>query len=241
MLRAAGPEGAADHARLTDAPAWTHRQMLDHEKAAVGFYVSGHPLEDYAEKIGWLNCTQVSDLAAAGPNARVRVAGVISEFAVRNTKKGDRYAMFKVEDSSGLSVKCVMWPEAFRTKGQEAANDRAVVVTGRCEGAAEGSPQLVLDEVAPIEQARHSGGRFGAPNKTLVVEFEVDGDHARLCDVISQTLLAHPGDCEVVLDLLLRDEGLKVRARTGGVIRVRPNERLQDELRAAGAGVRWVN
>jgi DNA polymerase III subunit alpha len=241
MLAAAEPEASDDHAQLTDAEPWTHKQMLDNEKAAVGFYVSGHPLEDYTEKIGWLNCTPVPDLAATGPTARVRVAGIISEFAVRNTKKGDRYAMFKVEDLSGSSVKCVMWPEAFRTKGQEAANDRVVVVTGRCEGAAEGNPQLILDEVSPIESAKNTGARFGGPNKTLVIEFIVDADAPRLCDTISQTLLSHPGDCEVVLDLLLKDEGLKVKARTSGVIRVQPNERLHEELRAAGAAVRWVN
>jgi DNA polymerase-3 subunit alpha len=241
MLLAAQPEEDQDHTQLTDAAPWTHKQMLDNEKAAVGFYVSGHPLEDYAEKINWLNCTTVPELASVGPNARVRVAGIISDFAVRNTKKGDRYAMFRVEDMSGSSVKCVIWPEAFRTKGQDAAPDRVVVVTGRCEGAAEGAPQLICDEVALIENARSAPGRFGGASRTLVVEFAVDGDAARLCESISQTLLAHPGDCDVVLDLLLKEEGLKVKARAGGVIRVHPNEKLQDELRAAGAAVRWVN
>ncbi|HEV7889300.1 MAG TPA: DNA polymerase III subunit alpha, partial [Pyrinomonadaceae bacterium] len=99
---------------------WTHKDLLGREKAAVGFYVSGHPLEDFAEKIESLGCCPVAELGTLEPNSRVRVVGVVAEFTVRNTKKGDRYAMFRLEDLSGASVKCVLWPEAFKTKGADA-------------------------------------------------------------------------------------------------------------------------
>ena len=126
--------GEASQVQLEFAAAWSHKELLANEKAAIGFYVSGHPLEDFREKIEQLKCIRVADLASAGLEARVRLAGVVSDFTVRNTKKGDKYAYFRLEDLSGGTVKCVLWPEAFKTKGKDAANDALLLVTGKLDG-----------------------------------------------------------------------------------------------------------
>jgi DNA polymerase-3 subunit alpha len=224
---------------------WTHKDLLGREKAAVGFYVSGHPLEDFAEKIEALGCCPVAELGTLEPNSRVRVVGVVSDFTVRNTKKGDRYAMFRMEDLSGASVKCVLWPEAFKTKGADAADDAMLVAAGRCEG--EGSLTVVCDEVTALERARvpangaraYQSGRLRA--QALVIEFPTAEDVLRAGDRVSQTLMSHPGDCEVFIDLHLPEENLTVRARTPPFARVSPNKRLQEELTAAGVRVRLVD
>jgi DNA polymerase-3 subunit alpha len=152
-----GSEGATDaesaYSPSESAAAWTHKELLANEKAAIGFYVSGHPLEDFSEKIEQLKCMSVADLAAADPSARVRLAGVVSDFTVRNTKKGDRYAYFRLEDLSGISVKCVLWPEALKTKGKEAANDALMLVVGKLDGS-ETSQTVVCDDVYLLDKAR---------------------------------------------------------------------------------------
>jgi DNA polymerase-3 subunit alpha len=221
---------------------WTHKDLLGREKAGVGFYVSGHPLEDFAEKIESLGCCPVAELGTLEPNSRVRIVGVVSDFTVRNTKKGDRYAMFRLEDLSGVSVKCVLWPEAFKTKGSDAADDAMLVVSGRCEG--EGSLTIVCDEVTALERARvpANGARAYQSSRlraqALVIEFPTADDVLRLGDSVAQALLSHPGDCEVFIDLHLLEENLTVRARTPPFARVSPNKRLQEELTAAGVRVR---
>jgi DNA polymerase-3 subunit alpha len=179
-------------------------------------------------------------LSTLEPNSRVRIVGVVSDFTVRNTKKGDRYAMFRLEDLSGASVKCVLWPESFKTKGSDAADDAMLVASGRCEG--EGSLTIVCDEVTLLERARvpangsrsYQSGRAQA----LVIEFPTAEDVLRLGDSVAQALLSHPGDCEVFIDLHLLEENLTVRARTPPFARVSPNKRLQEELTAAGVRVR---
>jgi DNA polymerase III alpha subunit len=225
---------------------WSHKELLAREKAAVGFYVSGHPLEEFAEKVEKLRCIPVSELASVEPNARVRVAGVVSDFTVRNTKKGDRYAYFRLEDLSGAGVKCVLWPEAFKTKGADAADDALLVATGRCEG--EGALTIVCDEVIALDKARvpanggawsgYSAGRSRA--QALVIEFPSCDDVLRASDQVAQLLIAHSGDCEVFIDLHLREENMTVRARTAQFARVSPTKQLQDALTAAGVRVRLV-
>jgi DNA polymerase-3 subunit alpha len=224
---------------------WTHKDLLTREKASVGFYVSGHPLEDFIEKIEQLNCTPVSELSSVEPNSRVKVVGVVSDFTVRNTKKGDRYAYFRLEDLSGAGVKCVLWPEAFKTKGADAADDAMLVAVGRCEG--ESGLTIVCDEVTALDRARvpsnggrpaHQNGRLRA--QALVIEFQTCDDVLRAGEHVAQALLAHPGDCEVFIDLHLSEENLTVRAKTAQFARVAPNKQLQEDLLAAGVLVRWV-
>jgi DNA polymerase III alpha subunit len=225
---------------------WSHKELLAREKAAVGFYVSGHPLEDYADKIEQLRCVPVSELSSVEPNARVRVVGVVSDFTVRNTKKGDRYAFFRLEDLSGAGVKCVLWPEAFKTKGADAADDALLVAVGRCEG--EGSLTIVCDEVIALDKARipanggawsgYSTGRSRA--QALVIEFPSCEDVLRAGDEVAQLLIAHSGDCEVFIDLHIAEENLTVRARTAQFARVAPTKQLQEALAATGVRVRVV-
>ncbi len=249
-LAAGGNDGAAAemYRPLEKATPWTHRELLVHEKATVGFYVSGHPLEDHAERIEELNCMTVADLAACGPDARVRLAGVVSDFNVRNTKKGDRYAMFRLEDVSGVSVKCVLWPEAFKTKGQDAANDAVILAAGRLDGGGDTSQTVVCDEVVLLEKAKipsHATwtrpGTGRAPAQAIAITLPAGDDLAKVSEAVVGALIAHPGDCEVFIDLPLEEEGFTVRAKAAGFIKVRPTQRLRDDLTAAGVRFEMID
>ena len=259
----ASGEAATPEAQLNTAPAWTHKELLANEKAAIGFYVSGHPLEDFLEKIEQLKCGTVADLAAAGPEGRVRLAGVVSDFTVRNTKKGDKYAYFRLEDLSGATIKCVLWPEAFKSKGRDAANDALLLVTGRLDDS-DNASTVVCDEIYLLEKARipahnpwlnRNGNGGGAANsgrsvgaagegrsvvRSLVIELPEGADIGEKCEVIAQALRESPGDCEVFLELHLREEGFRVRAQPSRLIRVCQDQRLDDALAAAGVRVNWV-
>ncbi|HYJ47687.1 MAG TPA: OB-fold nucleic acid binding domain-containing protein, partial [Pyrinomonadaceae bacterium] len=224
------------------------KELLDYEKAAVGFYVSGHPLEDFIEKIGQLNCKTITDLSQAEPNSHVRLAGVVSDFTVRNTKKGDRYAFFRLEDLTGAGVKCVLWPEALKAKGKDAANDALLLVIGKVDRGSESLPTIVCDEVSLLETARIPMRPYGsaysngpAETKALVIELVDDENVNATCEKVAQTLLTCPGNCEVFLDLHLRDAGVKVRLRPGRPMRVSSGQNLQDALKAAGVSFKWVS
>jgi DNA polymerase-3 subunit alpha len=247
MFGGAGAGAEEIQQPLEHAAPWTHKELLDFEKAAVGFYVSGHPLEDFAEKIEQLNCRSIFELASAEPDARVRLAGVVSDFTVRNTKKGDRYAFFRLEDLSGAGVKCVLWPEALKTKGKDAANDSLLLVIGRLDGSSESSLTVVCDEATLLEKARipmrhYASGAYatGRPNqRVLVIELPSEGDLGGICETLARTLQGHPGDCAVFFDLPLDADGFRVRMRPERTLTVSSDQRLQDELKAAGIKHRW--
>ena len=228
---------------------WTHRELLDKEKDAVGFYISGHPLEDFSDKIVQLNCGTVADLSSVGPEARVRLAGVVSDFTVRNTKKGDRYAFFRLEDTTGASVKCVLWPEALKQKGADAANDAALLVVGRLDGGGDASMTVVCDEVKLLETARipngqqwnSHGGGDGRKPRTVVLELPVGANFPTVSEAVTQALNSNPGDCDVLLDLFFPVESVRVRARTARFVRVAPTTSFQEQITALGVRMSWLD
>jgi hypothetical protein len=65
-------------------------------------------------------------------------------------------------------------------------------------------------------------------------------DIGEKCRVIAQALRDSPGDCEVFLELHLREEGFRVRAQPSRLIRVCQDKQLDDALAAAGVRVNWV-
>ena len=91
--------------------------ILDYEKELLGFYVSGHPLEDYQGALAALkNISAIVGEAQSDRDIPVTVGGLISDYKIRSTKRGDMMATFTLEDFSGL-VPVLVFPRAYATYG----------------------------------------------------------------------------------------------------------------------------
>jgi len=108
---------------------------------------------------------------------------------------------------------------------------------------------VVCDDVYLLDKARipnqniwsaAATARTAAPHRSLIIELPVGGDLGRVCEAVARALRASPGDCEVFLDLYLREEGFSIRAQPARSMRVCEDERLKEELLAAGAQINWV-
>src|SRR5256886_6281698 len=86
--------------------------MLAAEKKALGFYITGHPLDAHFETISKLGAVSSAELSQQESGSPAGIAGLIIDLQLRTTKKGDRLAIFRLGDQAG-SVKCVVWPEPF--------------------------------------------------------------------------------------------------------------------------------
>src|SRR5207247_2457794 len=98
---------------LPDVPDLTHSQKLAVEKEVFGFYLTSHPLTEYASKLQLFSTHTTTDLATLNDKAEVRLGGMISSIKRTSTKKPSRnghtrYANFDFEDVKG-SVRCIMW------------------------------------------------------------------------------------------------------------------------------------
>jgi len=102
------PKRALEETSEEAAQEWPEKIKLGFEKEAIGFYVSGHPLQQYEREIE-LFATPTSQLVFARKDERVVVAGIVASLKERPTKSGKRMAWVRIEDLQG-SVEAVCFP-----------------------------------------------------------------------------------------------------------------------------------
>ncbi|PYS69290.1 MAG: DNA polymerase III subunit alpha, partial [Acidobacteria bacterium] len=202
-----GQEGtAAVEVSLPNATAWTAIEMLTAEKKALGFYITGHPLDALSETISQLGATTSAELAQRDSGSRAVVAGLIRELQLKTTKKGDRFAIFRLEDQAG-SVKCVLWPEPYRRNSSILMEEATILITGRAEISDEGAITLIAERVNALTEAVQQKAR------ELVIRISgAQTNGGARCEAVKAILEGAAGDCDVFLEIVLDDMTVRVRA-----------------------------
>jgi DNA polymerase-3 subunit alpha len=211
-----------------NAKGWTSSEMLAAEKGALGFYITGHPLERYLETLQNMKAVRSSELPELTSGVRVTTGGIIGDLQIRTTKKGDKFALLRLEDEAG-GTKCVLWPEVYRKYSALAQNELPVIVIGKLELSEDNPPTIIVDQVHSID-AKERGNEF------LVLRTPKHDDFPTLCDSILMLLSANPGDCEVAIEALI-EEGAVVRVKPNNALRVRRSGELEQALKALGCSV----
>ena len=124
-----GEEAPAATVTLAEAPELDPLERLMREKEQLGFYVSGHPLEEYSDIIENYTSTSTQTLAAHRIDSEVDVAGMITEVKSITTRKGDPMAVIGLEDLES-TVEVVIFPDAYKTAG-DLVEGRVVWIRGK--------------------------------------------------------------------------------------------------------------
>jgi len=210
----------------SNASSWSRTQLLVAEKNALGFFITGHPLEDYIELLREMNAVRSAELPTLVNGSRVTIGGIISDFQARITKKGDRFALFRLEDDSG-GTKCVAWPEAFRRHFALLQPELPALVTGRLELADDNPPSIIVDQVQGLD------GILANKSRSILIRIPPAEQKRVLFDGILEVLHKHPGPDEVVLEMLL-DPDIQVRVRANSALRVQHGPALVSDLKQLG-------
>jgi DNA polymerase-3 subunit alpha len=138
---------------LPDVPSWSPLERAAREKEVLGFYLSGHPLDTFAEDLKRLTSVTIAHLERLSPGAPARAAGVITGLRKTATKKGDPMAFATLEDMSG-SMELLVFPEAYARSAKHLADGAIVWVKGSISARDTDDKKLVAEDVRPFEEAR---------------------------------------------------------------------------------------
>jgi DNA polymerase-3 subunit alpha len=216
-------DAAAPDPVLPDVEEWSQLDLLTHEKETLGFYITGHPLARFKEALDELATCDIDGLQAIAAGDTVTVGGLVSDLAVRNTKKGDKFALFQLQDGSG-SVKVVAWPETYRKASRSIVAEAAVLVSGKLERTDDGTATLISDDIRPLDDIREREARaiaLYAPAASITAE-RIAQLHALLD--------RHRGDCDVEFVVGLAD-GSQARIQPNRFVRVAVTPELRTEIR----------
>ena len=119
-----GDGGEPSGLALVAAREWTEAERLTHEKAALGFYMSGHPYAAFADELAPLIRQRLSDLKPKKES--VLVAGIVTAMRMQNSRRG-KIAIVTLDDG-GASAEIVVWNETFDAARSLLREDQLVVI-----------------------------------------------------------------------------------------------------------------
>jgi DNA polymerase III subunit alpha len=152
---------------LPNIPDWDENLRLQSEKEVLGFFVSGHPLDKYAEKLR--NLPGVVDTATALemkpapstgrrgqslPENEVAIAGVIAGLKVAKSKRsGELYAQAALEDTVG-KIDLICFPKDYERLAENLKMEVPVLVRGQLRAEEDAAPKLAVSSIAALEDVK---------------------------------------------------------------------------------------
>jgi DNA polymerase-3 subunit alpha len=213
------------------ASRWSDHEKLSYEKELLGFYVSGHPLDAYAEVIAAKNYRPISSLGELDDRAPFKIAGAIVQVEKKFTRKeGKPFAVVWVEDLTDM-LEVVVWNEVYLKVSDSLAAGRVIEIRG------------TLDKREEVLRATATEIKLFAPGKTnganeqstdarqehpVLLQFShaATGDELRQ---VHQILISSPGRRPVQL-LFDRASGNSLRLDAGTDLRVNLTPDVEEKL-----------
>jgi DNA polymerase-3 subunit alpha len=136
---------------LPDLPEWDHRELLSYEKETLGFYITGHPLIPWKDKLDLLTSADTANIAERDDKDEVVIAGIISNIREVTTKRKDIMAYVTVEDLKG-SITAIFFAEIYRAAFALLHSEEPVLIRGTVD-IGEESAKIIAVEAQPLSEA----------------------------------------------------------------------------------------
>lgn len=223
----ASEEEKADYdIKLPDVGEYKKEVLLGFEKEVIGFYVSGHPLEEYEafwkKRISNTTAEFMLDEelghAKIEDGKKVTVGGIIAGKTIKYTRNDKMMAFLTVEDLAG-SVEVIVFPRDYEKYAAFLAEEEKVFITGRTSVEEDRDGKMILESMMTFEQAP----------KTLWVKFPSIEAYEQKERVLDSILLTSEGSDRVVIYCEEQKQMKKLPSNKN----VKADEVLLNHLRAA--------
>jgi DNA polymerase-3 subunit alpha len=188
-------EQPSAHHTLPNVPDWTPQDKLTGEKEMLGFYVTGHPLDQYMDKVSELASHTTGQLEGLAKNTEVALCGVLVAVQRRRTKDGKPWASLQIEDLEG-SIEAMVFSTQYERLNTLLVEDKAVFVRGLVLPEENAAPKISVQDVVPLDIAR--------VNRPSLISIRVPMNGSGSADrasALENLFRNKPGDTEVRLRL----------------------------------------
>ncbi|OGP59407.1 MAG: DNA polymerase III subunit alpha [Deltaproteobacteria bacterium RBG_13_61_14] len=206
----AGYQPGPDYPALAE---WPKTELLAFEKEALGFYLTGHPLARYESLMKPYGVVETSRLAYLSNGKEVLLAGVVSSFQERYTKRKERMGRATLSDLKG-SVEVVIFPELYkRVANYLQQEELPVMIRGKLE-LTEDQPKVLAADLFPLPEASER------LNLTLHLTLSTPGVNPEHLQALKELIQDNRGPTPVVVHVVVPQKSETV-LRLGSAHRVR--------------------
>jgi DNA polymerase-3 subunit alpha len=205
---------------LREADPWAEHDRLAGEYATLGFYVSGHPLSKYADRLRELRAVGLGTMEGRRAGEEIAVAGIVVAIRQMRSRRGARWAILSLQDETGM-VEVLVFPESFAKLEAVLKSGAMLFIRGRVNVEDAGT-RLAASDAKLIEDVAEP------PVALIRVRLGRESVNDELLDSLNEILAERPGVCGVEFELV-SPEGDSVHMQSGK--HVRADRELIDELR----------
>ncbi|MBW7854828.1 MAG: DNA polymerase III subunit alpha [Ignavibacteria bacterium] len=175
---------------LDECEEFPENEKFSREKSALGFYLSGHPLEKFRSRIERFTTltfgTDVNEVDFT-KTGKVRMCGVISDLEERISKRGKKFAVFNLIDFEG-SGECIAFGQAYELNSALFVNDNPIFLSGKAE---ENGDKIKLT----VDQAIHIDSFETQLAENVTIKLDNTESSEKLLDEIYNTATNYMGSC----------------------------------------------
>ncbi|HEX6467415.1 MAG TPA: DNA polymerase III subunit alpha, partial [Terriglobales bacterium] len=190
-------EHAAPKDELPNVPDWDEYQRLAAEKEILGFFITGHPLEKYREKLldlSALDTEAICSMKQGTGKDEISAAGLLGGLRVVKSRKGDLYAQGTLEDMSG-KVDTIIFPEAYKRLAEKLKIEVPVFVRGSVRVEEGAAPKLAISQITPLDEMKLKLPR------SLRIRIPLDNAQAETVDALHHLCMERRGEAKLLFDL----------------------------------------
>ena len=173
-------------------------ELLSYEKEVLGIYLSGHPLEEYLDKIKKNVTNYALDFVREEETGKIKVAdsahvvvgGMVSAKTIKYTKDNKVMAFFTLEDLTG-SLEVIIFPRDYERYQRFLQVDSKVFVMGRSTVEEEQNGKIICERIVPFEDTK----------KEIWLQFMSKSEFEEKEEALYELLLDSDGVDEVVIYL----------------------------------------
>jgi DNA polymerase-3 subunit alpha len=195
-------------AKLPNVPEWDEHTRLQNEKEVLGFFVSGHPMDKYREKLRNMKVVDTATACEMKPEPQVfrrgkseegqneiSIAGVITGLKVAKSKRsGEFYAQAALEDTVG-KIELIAFPQSYEKLAEKLKIDVPVLVRGVLRGEEDSAPKLAITSIQALEDVK-----IKLPD-SLRIKVPLHNPDSALLEKLHAILMGAPGKGRLLLDL----------------------------------------
>ena len=217
----AGISGSSGKQPVPDIDEWNDSVLLSYEKETLGFYITGHPLNDHIDEIREFCSYTTSSLAEAGHGQDVTIGGIITALRRKKTRRGDMMAAFILEDLDGV-IEVVVLPEKYKRYQSILENDLPVFVKGSLESEEE-KMKILLEQISPLGKMREKQA------ESIVIKVMKTGIDEDVAGRIAAIFEKHRGTCPASFIIIYPQE-YQVVLRASPDFHVSPTKEFIDAI-----------
>ena len=214
-----GGNGGAN--RLPEIPEWDEKYRLASEKEAIGFFITGHPLDRYVADMKRFSNADSYSILEMKEKSEVKICGVSTALKEIMTKKGDRMAFISLEDLTGC-VEVVVFSDVYAKCSEWLKSDDPIHVTGTVEQGEKGA-KIMASDIVLLRDLNEQ--------RTHRVNFNIDAKEADAGKLAAlKTIISHyQGACRSFLHLNMENSS-RVTIKLSEAYKVSASEELTVEV-----------